>query len=199
MLKNTNNSYGSVAKWLHWLTALSILIAYVLVLYLEYVLHGEGPMRSPIVRLHKAIGASVVLFFVLRLWWRAINPHPKMPESMPKWQVMASKATHFALYTLMLAMPLSGYLGNRNGLSLYFFDVPGFANTVFGGWVLNLFGVNFEQWEVPFDYFHYNIAGPFLFWMIIAVHAGAAIYHHYVEKDDVLTRMLPSSDSHYNQ
>ena len=191
MIKNTESTYGSVAKWLHWLTALLILLAYLAVLYLEYVLHGEGPMRSPLIRLHKAIGASVILFFVLRLWWRAINPHPKMPVSMPNWQVYASNATHFALYALLLAMPLSGYLGNRNGVDFYFFSIPGFSSTGLGSWLMNLLGVTFEQWEVPFDYFHYEIAGPFLFWMIIAVHASAAIYHHYIEKDDVLKRMLP--------
>ncbi len=130
MIRNTDMSYGSVAKWLHWLTALLILVACLLVLYLNLVLHGEGPMRSPVIRLHKAVGASILIFILLRLWWRATNPSPKLPESMPKWQV-------------------------------------------------------------PFDYFHYEISGPFLLWMIIAAHAGAAIYHHYVEKDDVLKRMLP--------
>lgn len=62
-----------------------------------------------------------------------------------------------------------------------------------------MLGVTFEQWEVPFDYFHYNIAGSFLFWMIIAVHAAAAIYHHYVEKDDVLKRMLPNRSGTSNE
>ena len=192
MIRNTEITYGSVAKWLHWLTALSILVAYLLVLYLEYVLHHEGPYRSPIVWIHKAVGASVLIFFVLRLWWRSINPIPKMPQSMPKWQVQASHASHFCLYFLMFAMPLSGYFGNGGGVSFGLFAIPGFGSTEIGNWIFDLLGITFEQWEVPFDYFHYHIAGPFLFWMIIAVHAGAALYHHYVEKDDVLTRMLPN-------
>ena len=191
MIRNTELSYGSVAKWLHWLTALLILVAYILVLYLEYVLHGEGPMRSPIIRLHKAIGASILVFIVLRIWWRAINPNPKLPESMPKWQVTASHVSHFSLYALLVAMPISGYLGNGSGVSFGIFAIPGFAKTAIGAWTLDLLGLTFEQWEVPFDYFHYKIVGPFVLWVIIAAHAGAAIYHHYVEKDDVLKRMLP--------
>jgi len=191
MIRNTEMSYGSVAKWLHWLTALLVLVAYLLVMYLDLVLDGEGPLRSPIIRTHKAIGASILIFIVLRLWWRATNPSPKLPESMPKWQVRASHVSHFSLYALLIAMPISGYLGNGSGVSFGIFAIPGFGKTAIGNWVLDLVGMTFEEWEVPFDYFHYEISGPFLLWMIIAAHAGAAIYHHYVEKDDVLKRMLP--------
>jgi cytochrome b561 len=57
---------------------------YVLVVYLENALNGEGPLRSPIIRIHKAVGASILIFIVLRLWWRLTNPSPKLPQSMPK-------------------------------------------------------------------------------------------------------------------
>lgn len=195
MIKNTEVNYGSLAKWLHWLTALFILVAYISVYYLHWVLDGQGPLRSPIIRLHKAIGFSVLIFFFLRIYWRAINPSPKLPESMPDWQVKASHASHFLLYFFLIAMPLSGYFGNGSGVTYGVFAIPPFGDSVIGLWILNLFGVTFEQWEVPFDLFHYRIAGPFLLWILVAVHAGAAIYHHYVEKDDVLTRMLPARAS----
>ena len=191
MKRNTETGYGSVAKWLHWLTAILVLVAYLLMLYLEYGLNGEGPLRSPVIRTHKAIGASILVFVLLRIWWRATNPNPKLPESMPQWQVYASHVSHFSLYALLIAMPISGYLGNGSGVSFGIFAIPGFGKTAIGNCVLDLVGMTFEEWEVPFDYFHYEISGPFLLWMIIAAHAGAAIYHHYVEKDDVLKRMLP--------
>ena len=191
MIRNTDMSYGSVAKWLHWLTALLVLVAYLLVLYLDLVLDGEGPLRSPIIRTHKAIGASILIFIVLRLWWRSTNPSPKLPDSMPKWQVHASHVSHFSLYALLIAMPISGYLGNGSGVSFGIFAIPGFAKTAIGAWTLDLVGMTFEEWEVVFDTFHYQIVGPYVLWVIIAAHAGAAIYHHYVEKDDVLKRMLP--------
>ncbi len=50
--------------------------------------------------------------------------------------------------------------------------------------------MTFEEWEVYFDVLRYQIVGPRVLWVIIAAHAGAALYHHYVEKDDVLKRML---------
>lgn len=194
MLKNTTLRYGSVAKWLHWLTALLFLVAYVSVYYLHWFLDGEGPLRSPIIRFHKAVGFSVLIFFFLRLYWRATNPSPKLPDTMSGWQIKVSHVVHFLLYFFLLAMPLSGYLGNKSGVSFGFFNVTGFKDSSIGIWILDLLNITYEQWEVPFDYFHYEIAGPLLLWMLIAVHAGAAIYHHVVHKDDVLKRMLPSRD-----
>lgn len=194
MLKNTTSSYGSVAKWLHWLTALLFLVAYVSVYYLHWVLDGEGPNRGTIVRFHKAVGFSVLVFFFLRLYWRFTNPTPKLPETMSGLQIKASHFVHFLLYFFLLAMPLSGYLGNKSGVSYGFFSITAFQDSSIGIWILDLLNLTYEQWEEPFDYFHYEIAGPLLLWMLIAVHAGAAIYHHVVHKDDVLTRMLPGKD-----
>lgn len=191
MIRNTTTSYGSVAKWLHWLTALWILAAYASILYLDWALDGKGPMRSYYLRLHKGIGFSVLVFVALRLYWRAINPSPKLPESMPAWQVKASHASHFLLYFFLITMPLSGYIGNSNGVDYVLFKVASFKDTGFGIWLLNALQMPYEKFEVPFDDFHYRIAGPFLFWVVIAVHAAAGLYHHHVEKDDVLRRMLP--------
>jgi cytochrome b561 len=193
MLKNTELTYGSVAKWLHWLTALAFLLAYVLVYYLHWILNSEGPLRSPIIRLHKAVGFSVLIFFLLRIYWRATNPQPKLPDDMPWWQVKGSHVSHFLLYFFMIVTPLSGYFGNGSGIDLGVFQIASMKDSAFGIWFLGLLNLSFEQWEVPFDYFHYHIAGPLLLWMLIALHAGAALYHHFVHKDDVLKRMLPSS------
>jgi cytochrome b561 len=52
-----------------------------------------------------------------------------------------------------------------------------------------------EQWEFPIDYFHYRLVGPYILWVVVAVHAFAGIYHHYVEKDDVMKRMLPEKSA----
>jgi cytochrome b561 len=191
MIRNSEVTYGSVAKWLHWLTALWILAAYVSIYTFEWVYHGEGPMRGILVRFHKGVGFSVLIFFALRLYWRMTNPNPKLPESMPNWQIKASHASHFLLYFFLLAMPLSGYLGNGSGVQYGIFDITPFKETGFGIWLLSTLNLTVEQWEFPIDYFHYQLVGPYILWVIIAVHASAALYHHYVEKDDILKRMLP--------
>ena len=194
MIKNNEKRYGSVAKWFHWLTAFLVLISYVSIYYLHWMLDGEGPQRGPIIGFHKAVGVTVLLFTALRLFWRSTNPGPKLPDTMPNWQIRASHLSHFLLYCLLFAMPISGYLGNGSGVDYYgLFKVAAFKDTLFGIWTLDLLNITFEQWEVPFDFFHYKISGPLLMWMIITVHGGAGLYHHYVEKDEVLKRMLPGN------
>ena len=58
-------------------------------------------------------------------------------------------------------------------------------------WIMEKLNVTWDQWQAPFDYFHYHLAGPYFLWILIAIHIGAALYHHYIYKDDVLIRMLP--------
>lgn len=194
MIKNTANSYGSVAKWLHWLTALLILAAYVVIYYLDWVLDMKGPQRTLFLQLHKCIGFSVLIFVLLRLYWRFTNPQPALPQSMPKWQVTASHVSHFLLYFLLIAMPVTGYIGNSNGVDYGLFKVTAFKNTGFGIWLMDLVNMPYEEFEKGFDTFHYKVVGPFIFSAVVAVHIAAGLFHHYVEKDDVLKRMLPARD-----
>ena len=191
MIRNTKTSYGSVAKWMHWLTVFLILISYVSVYYLHWVLNDEGPLRSPIIQLHKAIGFSILVFVVLRFYWRASNPDPKLSSSMPGWQIKAASVSHFMLYFMLIVTPISGYLGNTSGVDYGLFHVSSLSQVPIFTDMLGQFGLTYEEFEIPFDFFHYEIAGPLIFWMVIALHAGAGLYHHFVEKDDVLKRMLP--------
>ena len=92
----------------------------------------------------------------------------------------------------MFAVPLSGWIGNSSGVN--YFDivrVPPVDEVAIGIWLLDVLGVTYDEFQAPFDYFHYHLSGPILFPLVLAAHIGAAVYHHYVEKDDVLKRMLP--------
>ena len=188
MLKNTRSSYGSVAKWLHWLIALWILAAYLIILYLT----GRTDQRPPPgLNIHKVVGFTILIPVLLRLAWRAVNPTPALPESMPRWQRWASHLSHFLLYFLLLAMPLTGYVGNGGGVNYGVFHIPPFGRTRMAAWIFDTFGIPYSQINDFCDAFHYGIVGPYVFWVLILGHAGAAIHHHVVQKDDVLTRMLP--------
>jgi cytochrome b561 len=188
MLKNTESTYGSVAKWLHWLIALWVLTAYVVILYLT----GRTDERPPPgLNYHKVIGFTILIPVLLRIAWRALNPKPKLPSGMPRWQGWASHLSHFLLYFLLLAMPLTGYLGNGGGIDYGALRIPPFATTRIMTWLQETFGITYAQLNDLFDTFHYGIVGPYVFWVLILGHAGAAIYHHIVQKDDVLTRMVP--------
>ena len=188
MLRNTETSYGSIAKFLHWLMAAWIVNAYVVILWLTWN-HTEGLI--PGLNYHKVIGFSILLPFVARVIWRLCNPTPRLPPGTPRWQARLSQLGHFSLYFLIIAMPVSGYLGNFGGVDFGFFQVPPFARTELASWIFATFGITLQQWDVFFDTFHYRIVGPYIFPTVVLGHVGAALYHHYVQKDPVLQRMLP--------
>jgi cytochrome b561 len=192
MLRNTSTAYGSIAKFLHWLMAAWIVTAYWLIIYLTWG-HTEGLI--PGLNKHKAIGFAILIPFVFRIVWRLCNPAPALPANMPMWQVRLSHITHALLYFLMMAMPLSGYLGNFGGVDYGIFQIPPFARTELARWIFTTFSISGEQWDVFFDTFHYRVVGPFLFPALFALHAGAALYHHVIKKDNVLRRMLTGTNT----
>lgn len=193
MLRNTELSYGSIAKWLHWIVAFCFLAAY-LTYYIPHWMFYEADPRHPALlparRLHTAIGLSVLVWASLRLIWKLKNPEPKLPP-MPHWQQRSSKAMHWVLYFFMFAMPISGWMGYGGSVSYEIFQLPSFRQSGFGQWVLATTGLDWETWEKPWDFFHKKFSGAWLLWILIAIHAGAAFYHHFVQKDDVLKGMLP--------
>jgi len=190
MLRNTDTAYGSVVKWLHWMMALWVLTAMAIIFYLTW---GHTPGRPPPgLDYHKAVGFTLLIPLVIRVYWRATNPVPKLLDSMASWQVYASRLSHFLLYFYMFAMPVTGYLGNGGGVNYGFFRIPSFRGSAVANWIFDTFGITYDQWNVFFDTFHYGISGPYVLPGLILVHAGAAIYHHLVQKDDVLMRMLPA-------
>ncbi len=188
MLKNSRSSYGSVAKWLHWLIALWVLAAYLIILYLK---SQSDAFPLPGLNIHKVVGFSILVPVLLRLYWRATNIQPALPDHMPRWQRRASGLSHGFLYFFLIAMPVTGYLGNGGGVDYGAFRIPPFLGSPVSAWIYDMVGISDSQWDTFFDTLHYGIMGPWLFWMLIAVHAGAAIWHHHVQKDDVFKRMLP--------
>ena len=191
MLKNTEASYGSIAKWMHWLTAICFLVAYLSVYYRIWFLEQGDPAIRSAMQIHTTFGASVLVFVVMRVIWKFSNPAPKLPSTMPAWQVHSSHASHLFLYFFTFAMPISGWLGYGGSINFELFSIPSLRSTELGRWILETTGKTWQEWEHPIDFFHKKIAGAWLVWILVVIHAGAGLYHHFVEKDDVLTRMLP--------
>ena len=191
MLRNTAETYGSIAKWLHWIMALWFLVAVAIILYLTHD-HTEGPV--PHLNYHKVVGFTILVPLCFRLYWRLTNPEPELPAGLPRWQVRVSRLSHRLLYVLMFAMPISGYLGNGGGVDYGVFRIPAFRSTGLAAWLVEVTGTEWRQWDVFFDTFHYRIVGPYVFSTLVAVHVGAALFHHFVQKDEVLKRMWPGKD-----
>lgn len=190
-LKNTNTKYGSVAKWIHWLTALLFLAAYATVYFRHWFTEEKTPANWTALQLHLSVGVSLAVLVILRLIWRFMQQQPS-PEPGTAMEHVAAKSGHFALYFIMIMMPLTGYLGTGANTEFFFlFDIPKFADTaIYQSIIVDGLGTTFEQIEPAIDFIHKDIGGQWLVWLLILGHAGAAFYHHHVKKDQTLMKMI---------
>lgn len=178
-LKNTADRWGSVSQFLHWLIVLLIFGIGIVGLTM-----GELP-KTPkyfwVYTLHKSMGITVLALMLLRLLWRLVAGAPRPVAGTPGWQHVLASLTHWALYALALAIPLSGWLyDSASGLRPFkwfgLFDMP------------KLVAPNEGVRSLAHN------AHETLFWVLVALvlaHAGAALYHHLVQRDATLARMLP--------
>ena len=178
-LKNTADRWGGISQLLHWTIAVLIISIGVVGLIM-----GELP-RSPkyfwVYTAHKSLGLTVLALVIVRIGWRLYAGAPKPVPGTPRWQALLASLTHGAIYLLILAMPLSGWLyDSTSGLR-----------------PLRWFGLAEVPKLAPPNEAIANAshgAHEALFWILIVLvlaHAGAALYHHFVQRDTTLARMLP--------
>lgn len=167
---------GSIA--LHWFMLLLIAAVYATIELRELFPRGSDP-RNLLKTWHFMLGLSVLALVVLRVVARLLHPAPPITPAPAAWQQLLAKAGHLALYGLMLGMPIAGWVI----LSAEGKDIP------FFGWSLPpLVGAN-EALAHDVEEVHEAI-GEAGYWLI-GLHAAAALFHHYVLKDNTLRRMLP--------
>ena len=173
-LRNTADSYGSIAKWLHWGTAILFLGSYVTVYYRQWFTEAKTPENWTALQLHLSIGVTIAVIVLLRILWRISNRAPD-PEPGTKLEHWAAKLGHLALYAVMIIMPVTGYLGTGANTEYFFmFDIPSFKSTEL---FANNFGMEmtFEEFEKPIDFIHKKIMGECLVWLLILGHVLAAL------------------------
>ncbi|BDX05663.1 cytochrome b [Planctobacterium marinum] len=187
-LRNSDNNYGSIAKWIHWLTALLFLAAYISVYYRQWFTEAQTPENWTALQLHLSFGVSIAVIVILRIVWKVTNPSPA-PEPGTALEHLAAKLGHIALYAIMIIMPITGYLGTGVATEFfYLFDIPSFKDTALFAETFGKY-MEFADFEKPLDFIHKDILGAWLVWLLIAGHAGAALYHHFVKQDRTLKRM----------
>ncbi|RKQ70858.1 cytochrome b561 [Litorimonas taeanensis] len=194
--RNTQSGYGLIAISLHWIVAAAFIANYILIFSREWFLDNKSDLARTFISTHFAIGITVLVFVGLRIFWRLFE---KQPDDVPapKYQHLAAHSVHFLLYAFMIIMPLTGYLGTGGPSKLFFLiEVPAFKNTaIFATVVEGWMGMNFETFEKPMDFIHKKI-GTYAVLFLFVLHAGAAIYHHFVYKDRVLKRMIVPAKDH---
>ena len=170
--------YSTLAILLHWLIAAALLCNFVLAHYMTDL--QLSPSKLKLYSYHKWIGVTIFLLVLIRLSWRAVHRPPPPPASMAAWQHRAAGIAHFFLYALTLAVPLSGWLmSSASGFQVVYLGlVP----------VPDLLAKNKDAAE-QFKLLHETL--NWLMLCVIALHVAAALKHHFVDRDDVLWRMLP--------
>ena len=170
--------YTATARSLHWLSALLIFGLLGLGFYMSDL--ALSPTKLKLYSWHKWAGVTVFLLTLLRLAWRATHPAPALPASMPKPMQLAAHGGHLALYGLLLAIPLSGWLMS---------SAKGFQTVWFG--VLPLPDLLSRNLELGAQLANLHTGLNVLLILLLLGHAGAALKHHFIDRDDVLRRMLP--------
>lgn len=171
--------YSSTAIALHWLIGLAILGLFCFGLYMADLPLSPNKLRY--YSWHKWGGVTVFLLVLVRLFWRITHRPPALPTTMPEWQRIAANGTHHLLYLLMFLIPLSGWLmSSAKGFQTVWFGVLPLPDLLSKDKALG--DVLAEVHEL----LNFGMAA------LVLAHAGAALKHHLFDKDDVLTRMLPS-------
>jgi len=191
-LRNTKEVYGSVAKWLQWLTALCFLMLYVTTYYRSYFMEDRrSEWGHEVVLIHLMFGWTVLFLLVPRIIWALTTIQP-LDVPGKRWEHFAAKAGHWAIYLLTIVMFLTGYLGTHDDTPyLHLFDIPQFQSTPMFGWAVSTFNLVWEDFEVLMDYLHRDLIGTWVVLPLIGIHVVAAFYHHFVRRDTTLVRMVP--------
>lgn len=172
--------YHIFSRILHWFMAVAILFLLGLGIYMADFLPKESPNRMAIYDLHKSLGVMILILVFVRIINRFANKPPALPDSLPKFEKIAANLAHFALYLLMILVPLSGYLmSNSFGYPVHFFSIE----------MPFLIKQNFELSGI-FHNAHWIFAYSLI--AVLALHILGIIKHRFFDKpeNDVLKRMI---------
>lgn len=176
--KNTSSAFGAVTKLLHWTTV--VLIVCIITIGLTMSDMENSPDKFRLYGLHKSMGITVL--FIVCFWsvWRLVNIKPALPDTLGPLQKRGVSATKYVLLTFLFAMPLTGW-----GIS----SAAGFPVAVFDLFTMpNLLAPD-KALAKDLGEIHETLA--WILMGVVAVHALAALVHHFYFKDTVLRRMLP--------
>ena len=171
--------YTKTAVVLHWLVAAVVFGQFAFGWLMQQIAKSPTGMRADAFNLHKSIGLCVFALMLVRLGWRIAHAPPPLP-AMRRWQIVAAKANHAALYAALIVMPLAGYLGS-----------------VWSGYPVKWFGITLPAWggDVPWlkslmSRVHFTTS--FVLLALVTVHVAAAVWHA-LRGDGVFARMTWSS------
>ena len=178
MWKNSGQKYGLLSIILHWVTALVIFGLFGLGWYMVDLTYYDDLYRT-LPFIHQSVGIALALAMIIRIVWRWMNPRPGFPEDMPRYEVIGARLAHIAMLLLIVMIIVSGYLittADGSGISFFdWFDVPATITTL-------------PAQEDIAGLWHEYLAYALM--VLAAIHALAALKHHFIDKDNTLKHML---------
>jgi cytochrome b561 len=181
MKLSSHITYTPVAKILHWLVVVILVGQYVVAWTMPHM--GRNTTPDTLINLHFSLGMTVLFVLAIRLGWRWTHPEPTPIDGLSPWQVFTARAVHYLLYMLLFVIPILGW-----------------ANASFRGFDVTLFGLvtipkllatrssGFAWTGDVHVLLSYYVLLP-----VVALHVLTALYHQFIRKDGVMTRMLPAS------
>jgi len=176
--RNTDKSYGMAVISVHWVMALAVIAMYPLGLYIVDLTYYD-PEYKVVPHWHKSIGILFGLLLAFRFGWKLFNKHPAAPANHSQAIRLLTKLGHAALYLLMLAVVISGYLIST---------ADGRAIDVFNWFAIPATPALIENQEDVAGVIHYWSATALI--VMAGLHALAALKHHFIDRDETLKRIV---------
>lgn len=170
------DNYGHIAKFFHWSIAILIILNYILGLTLD---------SNSLYNVHKQTGLTILVLVILRILWHIVSKYPKQLSSLSPLEKAASVSMHMLLYILMASIPIGGILMTQSF---------GYPVTLWGIYKLPMF-ISPQPKEIVTFIANCHKWGAHAIIILASLHALAALKHYFINKDHVLQRMLPFSQS----
>ena len=173
--------YGAPAKWLHWLIVILVIVQFGIAILMPDI--GPHTVAGKLVNLHFSFGILILVLMAVRFGNRLLHPVPLDMPGSPTWERRAAYMTQLAFYFILLVGPFLGWASaSAHKLSV----------DVFGIITLPAIAAPRAPWALTAGDIHI-----YLMWtlaVLIGLHVAAALYHHYLQHDGVLRRMLPAGE-----
>ena len=175
--RNTTRSWGSLSKVFHWLIVLLIINQWWIASRADEL---KGLAKLEALAWHKSFGLTILMLAVLRLLWRLVNPTPDLTVETRRWERVLARISHVLLYALIFAMPLTGWMmSSAKNYPVSWFKLFQFPDLVAPA----------EQTFHQMHDLHHLLFGVLV--SVALLHVAGALKHHFIDKNDVLKRMLP--------
>ena len=179
--------YTRIAIVFHWVIA-AFVVANIALAW-TFKIWDDRPWTQSVTNTHKTIGITVLGLALMRLLWRIAHRPPPLSPAIPRWQAVAARTGHAALYFLIIAMPLSGWI--YDSAWEYAADVPidffGLFEMPRIAWVADMPAGPKKEVDELFHHVHEWLS--YLLYVLLAAHLAGALKHQYFDRIPTLERM----------